>query len=191
MKLKTKAQKALLYTGKLFLLVAFCLAGHSCGVYSFTGASIDYTNTKTISIGYFYNEAGLGPANISDELTNKLKDFFQQNTQLDIVAEDGDLQIEGTISRYAFSPLAPQSNPNATSGLEGVDEAGLERLTIGVSATYVNVNDETYDFENRVFSQFEDYNAVTQTREQVETGLVDGILDQIVLDIFNASVANW
>ena len=66
-----------------------------CGIYSFTGANIP-PEVKTISIQTFYDEVGTGPPNLSQLFTEKIKDYYQQNTSLSIVAaNEGDLTIGG------------------------------------------------------------------------------------------------
>ena len=71
----------------------------NCGIYSFTGASIS-PDVKTISIQTFFNNAQLGPANMSILFTEGLKDYFQQNTSLAIVDNEGHLQFDGYIDNY-------------------------------------------------------------------------------------------
>ena len=153
--------------------------------YSFTGAAIS-PEVKTISIQNFYNDSGGGPPTMSQQFTEKLKDYFQQNTNLTLVDENGDLQLEGAIERYDYEPVAPQA-----SGSDNVaDVASQMRLNISVDATYVNTNDDQYDFDGRSFSFFADFDA-DRDPTSVEEELVDEILDQIIFDIFTASVANW
>ena len=157
----------------------------SCGIYSFTGASIS-TDIKTISIQTFYNNAPLGPSNMSVVFTEKIKDYYQQNTSLTIVDDEGDLQLEGAIVNYTLTPVAPA----ASQGDNQIDFTSLTRLTITVSATYVNTQDDQFDFD-RNFSFFIDFDQTTQDLTANEDDFVDEIFDQIVLDIFNSSVANW
>lgn len=166
-------------------LFAILLSASSCGIYSFTGAALS-PEVKTITIENFFNDAGGGPPNMSQLLTEKLKDYFQQNTNLALVEENGDLQLEGNIARYDFTPVAPQ----ATGNDRVADVAGLMRLTITVNASYVNAYSDEFDFNNRSFSFFSDFSA-ERDPSAVEGQLVDEILDQIVFDIFTATVANW
>ena len=74
----------------LFYLLLFIISG--CGVYSFTGASIS-PDVKTISFQNFFNNSPLGPSNMSVLFTEKIKDYFERNTSLTIVKEDGELEI--------------------------------------------------------------------------------------------------
>lgn len=168
----------------LLLLLLSTAFSTGCGVYSFTGASIS-PDVKTISIQQFYNNAPLGPSNMSALFTETIKDYFQQNTSLELVDNNGDLQIDGFISNYTVTPVA------ATAGANGqADFSALTRITITVSASYINVNDPTFDFDKN-FSFFRDFDNNTTNLASEEEGFVQEIFDQIVLDIFNASVANW
>lgn len=167
------------------LYFAIILSTTQCNIYSFTGAALS-PEVKTISISTFYNDASGGPPNMSQILTEKIKDYFQQNTNLTLVEENGDLQLEGSISRYDYTPVAPQASGNN----QVADVAGLMRLTITVNASYVNTYSDEFDFNNRSFSFFSDFSA-EKDPSSVEDQLVDEILDQIVFDIFTATVANW
>lgn len=153
-----------------------------CGIYSFTGASIT-PDVKTISIQTFFNNAPLGPSNMSVTFTERIKDYYQQNTSLEIVDNNGDLQVDGFISNYTITPVA------ANTGTQGQDFSALSRITITVSASYVNLKDPTFDFD-KSFSFFKDYDTDTDLASNEEQ-FVEEIFDQIILDIFNASVANW
>lgn len=153
-----------------------------CGVYSFTGASISPT-VNTISIETFYNNAPLGPSNMSVVFTEKIKDYYQQNTSLSLVEENGDLQLDGYIADYTITPVAAAASQNENAP----DVASLSRVTITVFASYINTQDDEFDFEKR-FSFFVDFDGDISANEQQ---YVEEIFDQIILDIFNASVANW
>ncbi|MBV6644585.1 MAG: LptE family protein [Cyclobacteriaceae bacterium] len=169
---------------KLLIISLLPLCG--CGVYSFTGASIS-PDIKTVSIQTFYNNAPLGPSNMSVVFTERIKDYYQQNTSLEIVEENGDLQLDGYIHNYDISPVGANSSGNNSVG----DVSDLSRLIITVKATYINTQDETFDFENRSFSSPPidfDANIDLSSNEQ---DFIEEAFDQIVIDIFNASVANW
>ena len=167
-----------------FLLIF--LAG--CGVYSFTGANIA-PGTNTISIQKFFDEVGTGPPNLSQLFTEKIRDYYQQNTSLTIVPEEGDLQVEGSIVGYRLSPMAPRAS--GSQNFEDTDIAALTRLTITVRVTYLSTQDDTFDFEGQNFSFYLDYDPERQDFNSIEAELVEEIYDQIILDIFNATVANW
>lgn len=160
------------------VLLTGLITFQGCGIYSFTGTSIA-ADVESISIGQFQNLSGGGPPDISQTLTEKIRDIYQINTRLDILTEDGDLQVTGNIISYDTSPIAPQEN----------ETASLTRLTITVEVDFVNTKDDSQNFQ-RNFSFFEEF-PQNQTLDQVEAGLIDVISDQIVLDIFNATVSDW
>ena len=153
----------------------------SCGVYSFTGSA---TAANTIQVDQFFNNTDLGPANLGQTFTNRLKDYFQQNSSLNVVAADGELQIEGTITQYAISPVAP------VAGVADVSTAALTRLTIAVRVNYVDTLEPKNSFKDKTFSFYSDF-PNTQDLSAVQESLERKIFDQIFIDIFNATVANW
>ena len=165
-------------------IIIFIISG--CGVYSFTGASIS-PDVKTISFENFYNNSPLGPSNMSVLFTEKIKDYFERNTSLTIIEEDGDLEIEGTIEDFSLAPVAP----TAEGGRNSQYFTGLTRLTIRVNATYLNKLDDQFNYENKSFSFYKDFNQNTEELSSNEQDFLEEIFDQIILDIFNASVANW
>lgn len=149
-----------------------------CGVYSFTGASIP-PGAKTISISYFVNNAPLVEPTLSQALTDALRDRFLQQTPLNFVNENGDLQLEGVITDYSTRPVAIQGN----------ETAALNRLTIQVKVKYTNTLEPDKDFET-TFSRFEDYPS-NQDINQVKDALIPSINEALVDDIFNKAVVNW
>lgn len=155
----------------------------SCGVYSFTGAS---TAADTIVVAEFFNNTDLAPANVAQNFTNDLKDYYQRNSSLSVVQENGQLRIEGTIVEYALRPMAPVSSGNN----QLADAAALTRLTIGVKASYEDTLEPKNSFKDRTFSFYADF-PNTQDITSVQEQLEKTIFDQILLDIFNATVANW
>lgn len=160
----------------VFLLISQLLC--SCGIYSFRGSTLS-SDLKTISISNFSLAAAGGPANLSITLTEKLKEYYQRNTQLSLSQTKPDLMLEGSVIGYDLSPQAPTSQ----------DKAGLNRLTITVQVKFSNNKDEEKNFDQN-FSFYADF-AQTQTLSQVESKLIPIILDQIVLDIFNKSAGDW
>ena len=165
--------------GLFIPLLAFLMVFFSgCRVYNLTGGSIS-PDIKTISIPVFYNESGSGPPNISQVLTEKLKDYYQSNSKLSIVTSNGDWQLSGYVSQYTVLPLAPLAN----------ETAAQTRLTIGVKVDFINTKDDKQNF-SQVFPFYKDFNQ-NQSLSSVETDLVDAILNQIVFDIFMKTTSNW
>ena len=160
----------------------------SCSVnYSFTSTSAP-TEAKSITIATFYNESSGGPPNFSQRFTEKTRDYYQQNTKLQIKPYEGDLNLEGAIVGYNVNPVAPQvSNGGTASG--ALEVAALNRLTVTIRAKYTNPFNEKDNFEQS-FSFFSDFPA-TKSLSDVEDQLLDEISDQIILKIFTRSFDNW
>lgn len=168
----------------LALSLLFTLS--ACGVYSFNGASIDYATTKTISVSNFFNDTAGGPPNLGQTFTEELREYFQRNTKLEMVSSKGDLQFEGAISSYDVRPQAVTSSGSRSLS----DQSGLMRLNIGIEVVFNNTKKEEENFK-RVFSFYADYDPQNATLTSVEDDLVEEIFDQIIFDIFQASVAQW
>ena len=183
---KSNNLKSMIKQLYIFLFLVITLA--ACGVYSFTGANIS-PEIKTISIQTFYDEVGTGPPNLSQLFTETIKDYYQQNTSLTLTDNEGDLQLEGSITSYRLTPMAPRAS--GSQNFADADIAALQRLTITVKVTYVNIQDDSYDFESQAFSFYQDYDPEKEDFNSIEATLVEEIYEAIILDIFNASVANW
>lgn len=150
----------------------------SCGIYSFTGASIP-AEAKTVSVQYFPNNADLVQPMLSSTITNTLRDYFMNQTTLNEVPQNGDLAIEGEIIGYSTAPTA----------ITGNQTAALNRLTITVNVRFFNKYDENKNFEQR-FSQYEDYPSNMDLNSVQET-LIETICEKLCEDIFNKAVVNW
>lgn len=158
----------------LLLVIMLC----SCGVYSFSGASIP-PEAKTVSVQYFPNHAQLVNPLLSNNITNALNDMFVNQTTLESVAENGDLALEGEITGYSTSPVA----------ITGDQTAALNRLTVTVNVRFTNRYDENTNFEQS-FSQYQDYPS-NQDLNMVQDALLETIVNDLCQDIFNKAVVNW
>jgi len=169
-----------------FIIGTFLML-QGCSVkYSFTGTNINYDLVKTFTVENFFNDSGGGPANMEQIFTESLKEYYQRNTQLELIRSNGDLQFAGAINRYSLTPQSAVSstNPNLP------DRAGQMRLTIAVEVEYINLTNEEENLR-RTFSFFQDYDPRTTTLLDVESQLVEEIFQNIIQDIFTATVANW
>ncbi len=162
----------------LIVVVVLALMCHSCGFYSFSGASIP-AEAKTVSVDYFPNHAQLVNPMLSNIFTNALRDAMTNQTTLDMVESGGDIAFEGEITDYKTMPVA------ITSG----QTAAMNRLTITVNVRFSNRIDETKDFEQS-FSRYEDYPS-DQDLNAVQEALTTTITEQLVEDIFNKALVNW
>ncbi len=147
--------------------------------YTFNGASIDYTKVKTISIKDFPNQAPLVYAPLSQLFTEELKDIFVRQTRLSLVNDNGDLDIEGEITGYDLTQLAVKEDAYASQS----------KLTMTVRVRYTNNTNPDEDFEQS-FSAYREFEN-TQLLQDVQDDLCDEMIEEIVDQIYNATVANW
>ncbi|WP_267298233.1 LPS assembly lipoprotein LptE [Parachryseolinea silvisoli] len=169
---------------KAFALAAvLAVVMQGCGVYSFNGSA---TQAKTISMSEFYNNADLGPANMGQTFTNDLKNYLIQNSNLSVITDNGELQMDGEITDFRLTPIAPV----ATGDQGQFSNASSTRLTITIKVTYVNTLDETMSFKDKSFSFYQDFTN-DQNFTDIEERLTKDIFARLVNDIYNASVANW
>jgi hypothetical protein len=170
----------------LFTTIISLLLLSSCLKYSLSGAS---TNAKSIQVDPFFNNTELGPANFGQTVTNRVKDYFQQNSSLRVVPINGELQLEGTIVTYATAPISPQASTG--SGVNTTPNFGAQtRLTITLRVNYVDGAEPKNSFKDRSFTFYADFDN-SQDFTSVQESLEKKILDQILLDIFNATIATW
>ena len=163
----------------LWFLVAAALAAVACkGGYSFTGASIP-PNAKTISVSTFPNYATTVNPQLSQKLTDDLRNLFASQTSLNVVNGDADLQISGEITSYTTRAAALSAN----------DDVSMNRLTITIKVKFVNNCDPDANFEQS-FSRYRDYNAQLNF-SSVESTLMGEIVSELCDDVFNKSVVNW
>lgn len=165
-------------TLSIVVMLTCCLFLSSCGIYSFSGASIP-AEAKTVSVQYFPNNAQLVNPLLSNTFTNALNDMFVNQTTLQSVAQNGDLALEGEITGYSTSPIA----------ITGNQTAAMNRLTVTVNVRFTNKYDESKNFEQN-FSQYQDYPS-GQDLSIVQDALVEQIVEDLCQDIFNKAVVNW
>ncbi len=160
-----------------FALLCCCLLLSGCGVYSFTGASIE---GKTINIRVLENRARNVVPALSASLTDKVRSRILSQTGLaPVTSEDADYEISGMITGYDVT----------VTGVQNTQQATQNRLTITLSITFENRLDEKAGFKQS-FSRFADFPA-SQTVQSVETALINTIGEQLADDIFNKAFVNW
>lgn len=165
---------------KVVLIVAMMAAVSACSVsYKFNGASIDYTKTKSIQIADFPIRSSYVWAPMGSIFNNALKDKFAAQTRLSQVKRNGDLKLEGEITRYE------QRNKAVSS--EGF--SAMTELTLTVNVRFTNNVNHNEDFEQQ-FSASQSYET-TLSLNQVQEELVTKMVEDLVSQIFNAAVANW
>lgn len=163
---------------QILSLISLILLVVSCGVYSFTGASIP-TEAKTISVQYISNKAVIVQPSLSQVITDGLIDAFAGQTNLDITENEGDLSFSGYITKYQIKPMAIKANETASQN----------RLTIAIKIKYNNSFDDKQNFET-TFSRYRDY-AGSENIVDVEDGLIEEISKELIEDVFNKAFVNW
>lgn len=165
----------------LLPLIAFfataCLST-GCWIYSFSGTSIQ-PDVKTICIEPVQNKALKINPSLANSLHEVLSDKYRKLTSLEQVEDAGDLFVLAIIEGYDVSPTAITAD----------EVAAKNRLTVTVKVKFVNEKHPEENFEKN-FAGYEDYDS-ERSLDEVEATLCDTIIEKIVEDIFNATVANW
>ena len=151
----------------------------ACGIYSFSGTSIQ-PDVNSITIDFFEYKALRVNPSLSNDLTEALRTQFRKMTKLEQVDMDGDLEISGEITGYEVKATAVTAD----------EVAAQNRLTITVKVNSQNRKYPDDDFENKSFSAYEDYDS-TLSLDSVESSLCQEIITKLIDDIFNATVAQW
>ncbi len=165
----------------IFFSTVFLIQG--CKFYSFTGASIP-PGVKTFQVNFFENQAGNRPGStvepgLDNDFTNALQDLIMNQTNLDLVNNDGHLIYEGEITEYSVTPMS------ATAQIT----AAQNRLKMSVALRYFNTIREEDNFE-RTYSFFYDFPAALQVYD-VKDAAHEEIFERITQDIFNDTLAKW
>ncbi len=165
---------------KRFVSILACAAlAVSCGIYSFTGTSIQ-ADVNTITIPYVEYKALRVNPSLSNDLTEALQEKFRKLTRLEQVDVDGDLELVCEVTGYDVSATAVTAD----------EQAAQNRLTVTVKIDFTNRKYPEDDVNNKTFSAYEDFDA-TLSLDAVEAGLCETIIEKLVEDIFNATVAQW
>lgn len=152
---------------------------HSCGIYSFTGTSIQ-PDVKTVTIPYFEYKALKVNPSLSNQITEALQEKFIRLTRLELMDEEGDLEIIGSVTGYDVKATA----------ITASEQAAQNRLTVTVKVSFVNRKYPEENFDDKSFSAYADFDAM-QTLDAVESTLCEEIVEKLCEDIFNGTVANW
>ena len=163
---------------RLVAIFTSALLVASCGIYSFTGTSIQ-PDVKTITIPYVEYKALRVNPSLSGDLTEALQEKFRKLTRLEQVDQDGDLELVTEVTGYDIKTAAVTAN----------EQAAQNRLTVSVKITFTN-RKYPEDDVSQSFSAYEDFNA-DMSLDAVEAGLCETIIEKLVEDIFNATVAQW
>lgn len=163
---------------RIILIACMALAVASCGIYSFTGTSIQ-ADVNTITIPYVEYKALRVNPSLAGDLTEALQEKFRRLTRLEQVDVDGDLELIAEVTGYDVKATAVTAD----------ELASQNRLTVTVKIEFTN-HKYPEDDVSQSFSAYEDFDA-TLSLDSVESTLCETIIEKIVEDIFNATVAQW
>lgn len=165
---------------KIIVIVSICLSFFisGCGIYSHTGASVP-PDANTVSVAYIANVASIVNPLLSQNISEKLKQKFVNETPLKLVTTDGDISFTGKITNYEIRPAA----------ITGNQVNALNRLTITIEITFENKKAPDKNF-TKSFSNNTDFSA-TDNFQAREAELSGKVVDMLVQDVFNAAFINW
>ena len=107
-------------------------------------------------------------------------DNASDDDSIAFLKEHGDLEITGEVTGYSVAAAAVSAQEIATQN----------RLTVTVRVNFTNRKYPEDDFEGKSFSAYADYDS-TNSLDAVESSLCTEIVEKLVEDIFNATVAQW
>ena len=99
---------------KIYYLLLFSSSFllNSCGAYNFTGTG--KIDASTFQVNFFQNNADLVEPGIDRTFTVQLQDLIQNQTNLNLVKNGGDLTYEGEIVDYRISPMTATADQQAS-----------------------------------------------------------------------------
>lgn len=163
---------------KLAIILAAALCLGACGIYSFSGTSIQ-PDVNSITINLFEYRAMRVNPSLSNELTEAIRNQFRRMTRLEQVEMDGDMELSGEVTGYDITPAAVTAD----------EVAARNKLTVTVKVTFTDKKHPEEDFD-KSFSSYAEYDS-SSTLDAVESSLCAEIIEKLVEDIFNAAVAQW
>ncbi len=163
----------------LLACIIGCFSTACVPSFKLNGSALDYTVYKTIRVSEFPIRAALVYAPLQQIFENKLLDYVQRNTRLQITDGASDLEIEGEITGYSLSPQAVTEDAYASK----------TRLTITVRVKYIDNRKDTNNVDQS-FSAYRDFDA-TELLIDVQDQLCEEICNDLVDLIFNATLGNW
>lgn len=174
--MKVTYRKILIVITGLVIMTIFNFA--SCK-YGFKDTAPIPAEVKTFRVNNLDNKAQYVNAQLSPQMTEKLKQKIIGNTRLQQTnSDDAHYDISGYISQYSVSVISIQDKNNTGN-----------RLNVGFHLIFVNTLDETKSFEadlNRSYDFAGDL-SVSDVGATLTPKIVEGIVDEI----FNKIFSNW
>ena len=147
--------------------------------YKFNGASIDYTKTKSISIADFPNNAALVNPNLSNNLSEGIRDIYSRQTRLQVLRRGGDMELEGEIADYNITPMAIAAD----------NMSAETKLTIVIKVRFTNNKAPEESFE-KTYSAFQTFDS-SRLLTDVQDELCATMITELAENIYNDTVAKW
>ena len=175
-----KIQGSNLPMAVLGVMLGMAAVAPGCAYYSFTGASIP-AHLNTIAIPIVEDNSASPVGTLDEQLTQLLNERFVGQTRLvlETVEQDADALLTASIDRYTNTPAA----------VSGQERAALSRITISVSARYLDQTNED-ELVSRTFSNSQEYDPQTEGLEGELTAAATA-LRNIADDIFTAATSDW
>ena len=158
----------------IFLFTVSTLS--SC--YSFRGTSIP-PEVNTFYVPNFTIESYTVPANLANEMSEKLRLKIRNESRLKYAEIEPDVEFIGKLLDFRISPVAPQNT----------GQPAANRLEITVTIDYIDHKNTSNNWRNN-FSFFKDY-GTEQNFLDIRDQLANQIFDQLAEDIFNKAFSNW
>ena len=140
---------------------------------------MDYSKVQSISIKDFPNMAPLVYPPLAQKFTEQLREKYIRQTRLQVLRDNGTMDLEGEITGYELTPLAVREDMYASQ----------TRLTITIRVRFTNKATPEDDFEQS-FSAYQEFDN-SRPIESVQDELTDFIIKEIIDQIYNATVAKW
>lgn len=162
-----------------FALLPLVILLGGCGIYSFSGASID-PGATTVNVKPFQNKAPYVNPTLAQTLTDGLRQKVTgQGGLAQVNSDEADYIFESTITDYSTSTVAVQN----------IEQPATARLTVSVKVVFTSNANPKNNF-TQTFSRSEDF-AANKSLQQVQGALVEEINKQLIDDIFNRAFVNW
>ena len=153
----------------------------ACSIkYGFTSGTMDYSKVKSISIKDFPNMAPYVYAPLSQRFTEQLREKYNRQTRLQVLRENGTMDLEGEITGHELTPLAVREDMLASQ----------TRMTITIRVRFTNQVTPEDDFEQS-FSAYQEFDSSKPLQGAVEDELTELIIKEIIDQIYNTTVAKW
>ncbi|MBI2731134.1 MAG: hypothetical protein HYX40_10345 [Sphingobacteriales bacterium] len=181
--IKSKCQKTNTKNWLLGFVFYFLFFFLLQGCYSFKDVSIP-PEVKTVKVNYIENKARIVNPQLSQKLTDKLRQKIIGQTRLTQTnSDEAHYDISGYISDYNVS------TSGISTGANGKGQSSTNRLNVSVHLIFKNRLDDTKSFETDL-SRNIDFPA-TQSLAQAEASLTDDVVKNLVDEIFNRIFSNW